>query len=298
LIETTAAALGERVSYVCHPEFLRESDAVADFYDPPKIIFGADDGADLACKQLYPGIDAPTFFTSVSTAAMVKYADNAFHAVKVSFANEMGMLCRAMGVDSRRVMELFCADTKLNISAKYLRPGGAYGGSCLPKDVAAMLDAARQEAVPMTMLAAARESNDIQVRELLARIRGIERPTVGIIGLAFKEGTDDVRQSPLVAVVEHLVGKGSAVRVYDRHLAVHDMMGANKSFALQSIPHLADMLSHDLRSVVENSQVIVVNHRLTDDDWKSVNWSAVQRVIDLANVPALQRLPCYSGIYW
>ena len=209
LAEASGAALGEKAAYVCHPEFLRECDAVADFFHPPKIIYGADDDSSrAACESLYPGIEAPTFFTSVDTAAMVKYADNAFHAVKVTFANEMGIISRAMGVDARRVMELFCEDTKLNISTKYLRPGGAYGGSCLPKDVAAMLDAARQEAVPLTMLSAVRESNEVQMRELNARIRGMERPSVGIVGLAFKEGTDDIRQSPMVSVVEHLVGKG------------------------------------------------------------------------------------------
>lgn len=299
LAETSGAALGQKASYVCHPEFLRECEAVADFFNPPKIVFGADDNsAQAICQQLYPGIEAPTFFTAVDTAAMVKYADNAFHAVKVTFANETGILCRALGVDARRVMELFCEDTKLNISSKYLRPGGAYGGSCLPKDVAAMLDAARQEAVPLTMLSAVRESNEVQMRELNARIRGMDRPAVGIVGLAFKEGTDDVRQSPLVSVVEHLVGKGCSVRVYDRHLAIQNLTGANKSFALQSIPHLATMLTDDLQSVVENSEVVIVSHRLDDEHWKTVNWSSGQRIIDLANVPALQHLTYYEGIYW
>lgn len=299
LAEKSGAAIGDKAAYVCHPEFLRECDAVADFFQPPKIVFGVDEeSANTACKSLYPGIEAPTFFTSVSTAAMVKYADNAFHAVKVTFANEIGILSRAFGVDSRRVMELFCEDTKLNISSKYLRPGGAYGGSCLPKDVAAMLDAARQEAVPLTMLNAVRDSNEVQMRELNARIRGLDRPTVGVVGMAFKEGTDDTRQSPMVSVVEHLLGKGCTVRVYDQHLAIQNLTGANKSFALQSIPHLATMLSDDLKSVVEGSDVVIVSHRLDESKWNSVRWNDEQRIIDLANVPALQNLRQYEGIYW
>lgn len=299
LAEKTVAPAGAKASYVCHPEFLRECDAVADFFNPPKIIFGTNDElAHAACQQLYPGIEAPTCFTSVSTAAMVKYADNAFHAVKVTFANEVGILCRAFGVDSRRVMELFCEDTKLNISSKYLRPGGAYGGSCLPKDVAAMLDAARQAAVPLTMLSAVRDSNEVQMRELNARIRGLDRPVVGVVGMAFKEGTDDVRQSPMVSVVEHLLGKGCTVRVYDRHLAIQNLTGANKSFALASIPHLSTMLSDDLQSVVAGTDVVIVSHRLSDDDWQPIKWSKNQRIIDLANVPALHKLPHYEGIYW
>jgi len=157
---------------------------------------------------------------------------------------------------------------------------------------------ARREAVPLTMLAAVRESNEVQIRELNARIRGLERPSVGIVGLAFKEGTDDVRQSPMVSVVEHLVGKGCAVRVFDRHLAIGNLTGANRSFALESIPHLATMLSDDLRSVIQESQVVIVSHRLTDEDWKTVAWSPEQRIIDLANVPALQSLPNYEGMYW
>jgi GDP-mannose 6-dehydrogenase len=148
------------------------------------------------------------------------------------------------------------------------------------------------------MLNAVRESNEVQQRELLARIRGMDRPAVGIVGLAFKEGTDDVRQSPMVSVVEHLVGKGCVVRVYDRHLAIQNLTGANKSFALQSIPHLATMLTDDLSAVVEKSDVVIVSHRLNDEEWTSVNWSAGQRIIDLANVPALQNLPNYQGIYW
>jgi GDP-mannose 6-dehydrogenase len=299
LAEASGAALGVKAAYVCHPEFLRECDAVADFFDPPKIIFGTDDDSShAACKSLYPNIKAPTFFTSVKTAAMVKYADNAFHAVKVTFANEIGILSRAFGVDSRRVMELFCEDTKLNISPKYLRPGGPYGGSCLPKDVAAMLDAARQEAVPLTMLNAVRDSNEVQMRELNARIRGMDRPTVAVVGMAFKEGTDDVRQSPMVSVVEYLLGKGCPVRIYDQHLAIQNLTGANKSFALQSIPHLATMLSNDLGAVIEGSDVVIVSHRLDASKWQSIRWNDQQRIIDMANVAVLQQQPNYEGIYW
>lgn len=287
------------IGYVCHPEFLRESVAVRDFYEPPKIVFGATGPvAEKACRELYPGIEAPTFFVSPDVAAMVKYADNCFHAVKVTFANEIGLMCHQLGVDSHDVMDIFCADTKLNISKRYLKPGAAFGGSCLPKDLRGILDAARDQATPLPMLQATLISNEHQIAELVRRIVSPQRPKVGLVGLAFKEGTDDVRESPMVSVVERLCGKGHPVKIYDKHLAVQKLVGANQNFALQSIPHLAELLVNDLPKLVEQSDVVLVSHRLKPEQWAACRFKPGQRVIDLVNIPELKRVPGYEGLYW
>ncbi len=299
LAESTGSKMGEKIGYVCHPEFLREGAAVADFFDPPKIVFGAtDDKSRALCEQLYPGIDAKTFQLDMRVAAMVKYADNCFHAVKVTFGNEIGMICREMDIDATDVMRVFCQDEKLNISPKYLIPGMAFGGSCLPKDMRAMLDMARQTATPLPMLEGMKLSNKTQVDALLSRVVSPERPKVGIIGLAFKEGTDDVRESPTVTVVEQLCGKGHPVKIYDAHLSVQSLVGANRSFALMSIPHLAELLSNDLQAVIDESDIVLVTHRLTPEQWGKVKWRDNHRVFDLAKVDALRDAPNYEGLYW
>jgi GDP-mannose 6-dehydrogenase len=298
LAESSGSAMGGRIGYVCHPEFLREGAAVADFFGPPKIVFGAtDEKSREVCSQLYPDIQAESFYLDMRVAAMVKYADNCFHAVKVTFGNEIGMICREMDIDATAVMEVFCQDRKLNISPRYLRPGQAFGGSCLPKDMRAMLDMARQTATPLPMLEGMGRSNKTQIDALLARVISPERPRIGIIGLAFKEGTDDIRESPIVNVVEQLCGKGHPVKIYDAHLAVQSLVGANRSFALQSIPHLAELLSQDLQAVIAESDVVLISHRLSPEKWAGIKWGD-QRVIDLAKVDSLSDLPRYEGLYW
>lgn len=299
LAETSGHALGgARLGYVCHPEFLREGVAVDDFYHPPKIVFGVTDfrSREVAAK-LYPGIDAPTFFVTPGVAALVKYADNCFHAVKVTFANEIGAIARRHDIDARAVMEIFRQDTKLNISPRYLQPGSAFGGSCLPKDLRALLDAARETATDLPMLRGALNSNAVQITELVDRIAAVPRRAVGIVGLTFKEGTDDVRESPAVAIVERLLGKGHPLAIYDRHLSVPALVGANRSFVLQSIPHLAELLSDDLNAVAA-ADVVVVNHRLRAADWQGIGWRDDQRIIDLVGVDALTEVPGYAGVYW
>lgn len=298
LCRESGLELGSELHYVCHPEFLREGNAVDDFYKPPKIVFGlSHPDCRKSCGDLYPGIPGEVFFTSVEEAAMVKYADNCFHAVKVTFANEIGGLCREHGVDARRVMDIFCSDRQLNISERYLRPGAAFGGSCLPKDLRAVLDNARITALELPMLSGALRSNDLQVRRLVERAMVRPQARIGIVGLAFKEGTDDVRESPMVSVVEILGGKGHPVRIYDGHLAVGRMIGANLQFALASIPHLADALTDDLPGLVSGSEVLIVSHRLTPEAWSRVAWSG-QLILDVAGVKQLESLPNYCGLYW
>jgi GDP-mannose 6-dehydrogenase len=300
LLESTSGkVLGESVGYVCHPEFLREGVAVADFFDPPKIVFGLSDkrSAEM-CDELYPGINARVFRVSQDTAAMVKYADNCFHAVKVTFANEIGQMCREHCVDSREVMDVFCSDTKLNISPRYLRPGAPFGGSCLPKDLRGLLDSARASAVQLPMLNGALESNRLQIEAIVKRILDKGKPRVGIVGLAFKEATDDVRESPMVAIVEALCGKGCSVRIFDRLLATENLIGSNKKFALSSIPHLERLLTTNLQELFTDGQVVVISHRLEKAAWSSIVCPKNVIVLDLVGIDNLKELKHYEGLYW
>ena len=292
--------LGESLGYACHPEFLRETTAIADFFDPPVIVFGAEDPQTFAqCRDLYPGIDAPTVEVGVGEAAMVKYAANCYHALKVTFANEMGELCRTFGIDSRSVMEIFCQDDKLNISSKYLRPGNPFGGSCLPKDLRAILDVARDKAVAVPMLSGTLLSNQNQIDSLAERVLDGRPARVAVIGLSFKEGTDDLREAPMVAVVERLLGKGVDVSIFDAELAVEDLTGANATFAMTAVPHLADLVSRDLAGVLHGADVVIINHRLADiTDWTDVSIESTTRVMDLVSTPGLANHPGYEGIYW
>jgi GDP-mannose 6-dehydrogenase len=306
LEQASGRKMGEGIGYCCHPEFLREGVSVYDFYNPPKIVFGPTDAKTAeCCKGMYPtenhpGLKScPTFFLSPEEAAMVKYADNCFHALKCTFGNEIGMICKTLGVDSHKVMDVFCADTKLNISAKYLKPGFAFGGSCLPKDLRGILDAARDTATKLPMLAGTLDSNEVQIKALLKRIVSEHRPKIGIIGLAFKEGTDDVRESPIVEVVQQLTGKGHPVKIYDEHLSVQALVGANRSFAFQMVPHLADLMTQKLQDVVSWADTLIVTHRLKPATWAAVSFKPGQRVVDLMNIPDLRKAGAgYEGLYW
>jgi GDP-mannose 6-dehydrogenase len=299
LARSSGREMGKGIGYVCHPEFLREGIAVEDFYHPPKIVFGASDPiTENFCKQMYPRIEAPTFFVRPDVAAMIKYADNCFHALKVTFGNEVGLMCKALGVDSHAVMDVFCADTKLNISPKYLKPGFAYGGSCLPKDLRAIVDKARETATSIPMLSGMLASNEVQIDALIKRVASESRPKVGLIGLAFKEGTDDVRESPMVAVVERLAGKGHPIKIYDEHLSPQALVGQNRSFAFQAIPHLSELMDQKLQSVVNWADVLIIAHRLKPTTWASVQFKPGQRIVDLINVAPLRSQPGYDGLYW
>ena len=299
LEQASGRKIGEGIGYVCHPEFLREGVAVEDFCNLPKIIFGFTDARTKeVCKQIYPRNEAPTFFVTPMVAAMIKYADNCFHALKVTFANEIGMICKELGVDSHAVMEIFCSDQKLNVSSKYLKPGFAFGGSCLPKDLRAIIDIARDAAIALPMLNSVLESNKAQVELLLRRIISEKRPKVGLVGLAFKEGTDDVRESPLVSVVEQLCGKGHQVKIYDEYLSPQTLVGANRSFAFSAIPHLIELMSTELQQIIEWCDVLIVGHRLRPGIWAAITFKPEQRVIDLINIADLRRAPGYEGLYW
>ena len=287
------------LGYVCHPEFLREGTAIYDFDEPPKIVFGVHGEACRSyCEKLYPGIEAPTFFTEVDTAAMVKYADNCFHAVKVTFGNEMGMICRSLGVDSHKVMDLFCADEKLNISAKYLRPGTPFGGSCLPKDLRGILHAAGESETPLKMLDGAYQSNKEQIDALMERVTESTPDVVGIVGLSFKVGTPDLRESPTLELLNRLTDQGIKVIAYDEELAKLD--GDDEEGQVVEADPIADLREHltdDLGAMVHDANVLVVYHNLAKKTWDQVEYNG-GRIIDMTNIKPLRRSDHYEGLYW
>lgn len=299
LERTSGLSFDRGLGYVCHPEFLREGSAISDFDEPPKIVFGQRGSLCRAyCESLYPGIRAPTFFTEVDVAAMVKYADNCFHAVKVTFGNEMGMICRSMGVDSHKVMDLFCADEKLNISAKYLRPGTPFGGSCLPKDLRNILHAAGESKTPLRMLDGTYQSNLEQLEAILERVIESTPEVVGIVGLSFKVGTPDLRESPTLELLHRLKDQGIKVMAYDEELAKLRSASAElREAELDPIVELRGHLTENLGAMVHDANVLVVYHNLGQKQWDEVEYNG-GRVIDLTNIGQLRRSENYEGLYW
>lgn len=244
---------------VCfHPEFLREGSSVRDFRDPSRIVIGAEDErAARFAASLYEGVCAPVFFTPVRTAEMIKYAENCFHALKVVFGNEIGTLCRALGVDSHILMHIVCQDAKLNISPAYLTPGFAFGGSCLPKDVRALQHLAAARHVELPVIAAVSRSNEIHIGRAVELVCACKPRVAGLLGLSFKQGTDDLRESPLVELAARLAGKGIRVRVYDEEVVVSRLRGGNRAYIERHLPHIDEWLVSDLDALIEEADVIV-----------------------------------------
>jgi GDP-mannose 6-dehydrogenase len=292
--------IGKDLRVCYNPEFLREGTAVKDYYHPSKIVIGermAGEGDVLA--EIYVGIEAPLVRTSIRAAEMVKYSDNAFHALKVTFANEIGMVCKKLQIDSHEVMDIFCKDTKLNLSKVYLRPGFAFGGSCLPKDLRALSYQARQCDVDTPVLNAIMTSNSSHVRSLINKIIGLGRKRVGFLGMTFKPDTDDLRESPLVEVIESLLGKGFPVKIYDRNVMTSRLIGANKRFIEEHIPHLSSILVDRIEDVVETAEVVVVGYVSPEFIPALKRMRTDQMIIDLARVSGYEGLAArYDGICW
>lgn len=300
LERTSGKRVGEGVHACMNPEFLREGTSIRDFYNPPFTLFGATD--DLAAErltELYSNIDAPLHQVSVRAAEMVKYACNAFHAVKVSFANDIGNVCKAFGIDGQEVMRVFCEDTKLNISPSYLSPGFAFGGSCLPKDVRALTYEGRQRDVEMPVVRAALETNEAQIERAARMVLDTGKRRVGLLGLSFKEGTDDLRESPMVALAERLIGKGIDLRIFDRNVAEAGLIGANLAYIEAHIPHIWNLMKESVEEVVRDSEVLVLANK--SDDFAGVETlrTSGQTVIDLARaMPGHTSNEWYRGICW
>lgn len=285
---------------VCiNPEFLREGSSLKDFYAPPFTLIGADETQTTATvRELYAGIDAPVIATSVKTAEMVKYVCNCFHALKVSFANEVGNICKALGVDSHEVMDIFCQDTKLNLSPYYLKPGFAFGGSCLPKDLRAINYKAKQIDVEVPVLSAILPSNKQQIERAVDMVLATGKKRVGIFGFSFKAGTDDLRESPMVTLIETLIGKGLQLSIYDRDVSLARLFGANKEYIERQIPHIAQLMSTSIEEVLEFAEVLVVGNKAEEFIQIEQMQKEGQVVIDLVRLFRKTSDDGYQGICW
>jgi GDP-mannose 6-dehydrogenase len=255
---------------VCsNPEFLREGSAVRDFRSPPKTVIGElDEASGGVLAQLYEKLDAPLIRTDLETAEMIKYVDNSWHALKIGFANEIGNICKSLGLDAHQVMNIFCQDKKLNISPAYLLPGFAFGGSCLPKDLRALSYQAKTHDLHLPILSSILPSNEVQINRGLQMITGKGHTRVGILGFSFKAGTDDLRESPLIEVIERLLGKGYDLRIYDRNVNIASLVGANRDFILNHIPHISKLMVGDIDAVLNHAQTIVIGNK--DPDFMGV----------------------------
>ena len=286
---------------VCNnPEFMREGTAVYDYFHPPKTVIGEiDSKSGDILASIYETIDAPLIRTSVETAEMVKYVDNAWHALKIGFANEIGNLCKSVGIDGHRVMDIFCQDTKLNISKNYLKPGFAFGGSCLPKDLRALTYKAKMLDIELPIMNAILPSNHLQVKKGLRMIMEKGNKRVGILGFSFKAGTDDLRESPMVEVIERLLGKGYEVSIYDRNVEIASVIGANRDYILNHIPHISRLMKPTIEEILSNSETIVIGNNDPEFSEIPARVSDGQVVVDLVRIVDVpEDGDFYDGICW
>ena len=301
LEERSGKRAGKDFGVCFNPEFLREGSSVWDFFNPPKTVIGLLSPEDLPpLLDLYESLPAPVLKVSLREAELVKYLDNVFHALKICFANEVGRICQTLKVDSHALMNIFIQDTKLNISPMYLKPGFAFGGSCLPKDTRALLYMAKTLDLELPLLQAILPSNEAQLQEGIRLILKTGKKKVGLLGLSFKEGTDDLRESPLVLLAETLLGKGFDLRIYDPQVYLGNLCGTNKDFIERLIPHLGQLLTQDLEELLARAEVIVIGSKIPglQDLWKMVREDQV--IIDLVRPSDGERGPSgsYQGISW
>jgi GDP-mannose 6-dehydrogenase len=285
---------------VCiNPEFLREGTSLKDFYSPPFTLIGADeDSSAAAVRELYANIDAPLFVTAVRNAEMVKYVCNCFHALKVTFANEVGNICKALEVDSHAVMKIFCEDTKLNLSSYYLKPGFAFGGSCLPKDLRAMNYKAKELDVEVPVLGAILPSNRRQIENAIELVMKTGKKRIGVLGFSFKAGTDDLRESPIVTLIESLLGKGFHLSIYDSDVSLARLAGANKVYIEREIPHISQLMRASIDEVVSESEVVIIGNKADEFCRVETMMNEGQVLIDLVRLFDRTSGGSYQGICW
>jgi GDP-mannose 6-dehydrogenase len=299
LEKVSGKTAGKDFGVCINPEFLREGTAVFDFYNPPKTVIGEIDAqSGDAMAQIYSHLTAPLIRTNIETAEMVKYVDNVWHALKVGFANEIGNICKALEIDGHKVMDIFCHDTKLNLSPYYLKPGFAFGGSCLPKDVRALTYKARSLDLDLPILNAILPSNERQIERGLRMIMGKGSKSIGILGFSFKAGTDDLRESPMVEVIERLLGKGYELRIYDRNVKLAGLVGANREYILHHIPHISRLMAESIDEVLAFAEIIVIGNG--DKAFREIpnQLRGGQSVIDFVRVTESVSNNKYDGICW
>jgi GDP-mannose 6-dehydrogenase len=286
---------------VCNnPEFLREGSAVKDFNAPPKTVIGQVDreSGDLLAT-LYSKLDAPFIRTDLETAEMVKYVDNSWHALKIGFSNEIGNLCKSLSLDAHEVMKIFCQDKKLNISPAYMTPGFAFGGSCLPKDLRALSYKAKSYDLNLPIMNAILPSNELQVAKGLRLITETGQRKVGILGFSFKAGTDDLRESPMIEVIEHLIGKGYDLRIFDRNVNLASLVGANRDFILNRIPHISRLMVNSIDAILDHGQTVVIGNK--DPEFQGIleRLKEGQRLVDFVRITSRRsENGKYDGICW
>jgi GDP-mannose 6-dehydrogenase len=300
LEEKSGKRAGAEFGVCINPEFLREGTAVHDYFNPPKTVIGelnAASGNVLA--SIYDGLPGAHIRTDIETAEMVKYADNCWHAVKVGFANEIGNICKAVDVDSHKVMEIFCQDTKLNLSPYYLKPGFAFGGSCLPKDLRALLYKAKTMDVQVPILASVLPSNQLQIDRAFDQIVARGTRKVGILGFSFKAGTDDLRESPMVSLTERLIGKGYDLKIFDENVKLASIHGANRDYILNHIPHISRLMVASIDDVLEHAETIVIGNAAPEFRDVPRRLNDGQTVIDLVRIADFRSISgVYEGICW
>lgn len=300
-LEKASGKIAGRDFGICNnPEFLREGTAVYDYYNPPKTVIGTlDKRASEAIETLYESLPAPMIVTSIETAEMVKYVDNVWHALKISFANEIGAICKKLNIDSHAVMDIFCADEKLNISPHYLKPGFAFGGSCLPKDLRALTFQANRLDLRLPVLESIMESNRIQVDRAFDLILRQNKKRIGILGFSFKAGTDDLRESPIVEVAERLIGKGYDLRLYDRNVNLAKLVGANRDYILNHIPHIAGLMVDSAEQLMAHAEVLIIGNGAPEFADIVSRRKSNQYVIDLVRIGReTSDASGYEGIAW
>ncbi len=301
LEEHSGKQAGRDFGICINPEFLREGSSLKDFYSPPFTLIGADEETTVELvRKLYKDIDAPLFVTSLKTAEMVKYASNCFHALKVSFANEIGNICKAVGIDSHEVMKVFSQDTKLNLSPYYLTPGFAFGGSCLPKDLRAINYKAKQLDVEVPVLSSILPSNRLQVERAVNMVLQTGKKRVGVLGFSFKAGTDDLRESPMVTLIETLIGKGLQLALYDRDVSLAKLFGANKQYIEREIPHISQLMRGSVDEVINDSEILVIGNKAAEFREIESRLKSGQAVLDLVRLfdKPVGEDGSYQGICW
>jgi GDP-mannose 6-dehydrogenase len=285
---------------VSNPEFLREGTAVADYNNPPLTLLGAaHDGAAEKLSSLYRHLPAEVVITDIRVAEVMKYINNTFHALKISFANEVGNICTELDIDSHKVMQIFCKDKDLNISPYYLKPGFAYGGSCLPKDLKGLQTLAHDHYLKTPLIDSIDKTNDAQIQRAVDIIIKQKKRKLGFLGLSFKAGTDDLRNSPAVSVIETLIGKGYEVCIYDRNVQLSRLTGTNKEYIDMHIPHLSKLMVDSIDDILNNSEVIVINNK--EDEYSDIllGWDGEAKIIDMVRLQeSIRNKAGYIGINW
>ena len=303
VLERESGRVHGEAFFVCYnPEFMREGSAVADFLQPPYTILGANDPNHLpAIRDLYHTVPGKAFETTIPVAEMVKYVSNAYHAVKIGFANEIGTLCKHMGVDSEAVTDIFTSDQKLNISSAYLSPGFAFGGSCLPKDLRALTHRAKELDLRLPFIDAVIPSNSEHLSRAVEATLRTNKRKIAMLGLSFKAGTDDLRESPQVELIKRLLGEGCQIAVWDEDVVLGRLAGSNRHYIEEVIPHIGSLLSSDMEAVVRSAEVVIIATTSASKDRLAVMLRQDQVVIDLVNLKKSQRIethPGYEGICW